>query len=74
MARPKASQQLSLKARPRRESKPAQRVEVPRVTCERCGREVYALPDGSPRVHLRDTRPGEQAHSAIVPTMVDCTG
>lgn len=49
-----------------------ERVTIPRTVCTRCQREVYALPDGSPRGHLRDTRPGEPLHSAIVPTMVTC--
>lgn len=48
------------------------RVKVPRTTCERCSRDAYALPDGSPRAHLRPTLPGEPLFSAIVPTMTTC--
>lgn len=46
-----------------------ERVEIPRVTCPRCSREVYADADGGPRAHLRPTRPGEPLHSEVVPTM-----
>lgn len=49
------------------------RVEIPRVTCDRCGQDgIYALPDGSPRPHLRATRPGDDGYSAEFPTMTEC--
>jgi hypothetical protein len=71
MGRPKYRQALIKAAR---EGRPVQRVEIPRVACERCGQHgIYALPDGSPRPHLRPTRPGEPLHSTIVPTRIDCT-
>jgi hypothetical protein len=69
MSHPTKSQTLIRRAR---ETGTFERVTIPRVTCPRCGREVYALPDGSPRGHLRDTRPGEPLHSEIVPTKIDC--
>jgi hypothetical protein len=57
-----------------RQGQPVQRVEVHRVTCERCGQEgIFASPDGSPRPHLCPTHPGEPMHSQIVPTRIDCT-
>jgi hypothetical protein len=48
------------------------RVEVPHATRPRCQREVYADEDGTPRGHLRDSRPGEAMYSEIVPTMTSC--
>ena len=44
------------------------------MTCERCGTEPYALPDGSPRPHLRPTRPGETLYTEVVPPMIECNG
>ena len=70
MPRPTKHQAL---VRAARAGGPVQRVEIRRVTCPRCASEVYALPDGSPRPHLRPTRPGEAMHSAIVPTMTGCS-
>ena len=69
--RPKltAAQQL---ARDAREGRPVQRVEIPRVTCPRCGTEQYALPDGSPRPHLRPANPDEELYSDLVPVRVSC--
>jgi hypothetical protein len=50
------------------------RIEPAKTTCERCQQEgIYAFPDGSPRPHLRPTRPGEELFSTIVPTRIDCT-
>ena len=69
MGRPTPRQQLVRNARKGQEFT---RVMVPRTTCPRCQRDVYAEADGEPRPHLRDTRPGEPMHSAIVPTMVTC--
>jgi hypothetical protein len=69
MSHPTKSQTLIKRAR---QEGSFERVEVPRTTCERCGREVYADADGGPRAHLRDTRPGEPLHSEIVPTMTSC--
>jgi hypothetical protein len=70
MGRPTPRQALIRSAR---EGRPVQRVEISRVGCPRCRQEgIYALPDGSPRPHLRPTRPGEALHSEIVPTRIDC--
>ena len=71
MGRPTPRQALVKAAR---EGQPVQRVEIPKVTCERCGQEgIYADASGRPHPHLRPTRPGEQLHSSIVPTRIDCT-
>lgn len=48
------------------------RVEIPRTTCERCGREVYAEADGGPRGHMVPTQPCDDGHSELVPTMRPC--
>ncbi len=69
MGRPKPATAL---VRAARQAGTFTRVEVPKVTCDRCGSTVYASPDGSPRPHLRATRPGEPLHSEIVPVMADC--
>jgi hypothetical protein len=70
MPRPSKAQQL---VRAARDGQPVQRVEVPRAACARCGQDgIPALPDGSPRPHLRPTRPGEALHSELVPTMTGC--
>jgi hypothetical protein len=69
MSHPTKAQRL---LRDAREGRPVQRVEISRVTCERCEREVYADAVGGPRGHLRPTRPGEPTHSEIVPTMTSC--
>lgn len=70
MSHPTKSQTLIRRAR---ETGTFERVKPPaRVTCDRCQRDVYALPDGSPRSHLRDTRPGEELFSVIIPTMTSC--
>ena len=71
--RPKlaAAQQLAKQAR---EGRPVQRVEIPRVTCPRCGTGQFALPDGTPRAHLRAARPGEAMYSALIPTMTGVRG
>ena len=69
MSHPTRAQKLLSDAR---EGRPVQRVEIPRVACERCGREVFADADGGPRAHLRDTFPGEALHSEVVPTMTQC--
>ena len=69
MTRPTKRQEL---LRAAREGQAVRRVAVPRVACPRCARDVYALPDGSPRPHLRPTRPGEADHNDIVPTRTNC--
>jgi hypothetical protein len=69
MPRPTVRQKLVKTAR---EQGTFTRVEVPKATCERCDTEVYAMPDGTPRVHLRDSRPGEAMYSPILPTMTEC--
>jgi hypothetical protein len=69
MSHPSKQTALIRKAR---ETGTFKRVEIPRATCDRCQREVYADADGGPRGHLRDTRPGEPLHSEIVPTMTSC--
>jgi len=66
-----AKRQALIKARDGRGSKPAKRV-VPKVTCERCQRDVYAAPDGTPRSHLRPSTPDDRNFDPRVPTMVDC--
>ena len=69
--RPKltTAQRLARDARAR----PAgQRVEVPRTTCPRCGTGQFALPDGTPRQHLRPAIPGEELYSELVPVRVSC--
>lgn len=49
------------------------RVEVLRTTCQTCGTEVYALPDGeTPRPHLRPAVQGDPGWSEIVPVRVNC--
>jgi len=56
-----------------RQGQPVQRIEIPKVTCPRCGQTgIYSDPSGQPRQHMRDTRPGEQMYSAVVPTKVAC--
>jgi hypothetical protein len=55
-----------------REGHQVPRVAIPRVTCTRCRTEVYALPGGKPRPHLRPARPGDAGFSELVPTRVDC--
>jgi hypothetical protein len=56
-----------------RQGRPVQRVEIPRVTCGRCGQEgIYSLPDGSPRPHLRPAVQGDPGWSEIVPVRVNC--
>jgi hypothetical protein len=60
-------------ARQAREGQPFTRVPVPRVTCERCGQHgILALPDGSPRPHLRSAVQGDLGWSEIVPVRVGC--
>jgi hypothetical protein len=57
------------------QGRPVERVVIPRVSCPRCHQQgILALPDGQPRPHLRDTCPGEQMYSSIVPTKTDCGG
>ena len=49
------------------------RVEIPKTTCTRCGQEgIFALPDGSPRPHLRSAVHGDPGWSEIVPVRVTC--
>ena len=55
-----------------RDGQPVQRVEIPRTTCARCGSGQYALPDGTPRSHLRPAVPGEELYSELVPVRVSC--
>jgi hypothetical protein len=51
---------------------PAERAELRRVTCDRCGSEQWALPSGEARPHMRSTRPDEGGYDARVPTMTTC--
>jgi hypothetical protein len=54
---------------------PVQRVEIPRVSCPRCGQEgIYALPSGEPRGHLRpaDRERDPGSWSPLVPVRVPC--
>jgi hypothetical protein len=69
MSRQTKAQRLVRKARQGQEFT---KVVVPRTTCPRCRRDVYAEAAGEPRPHLRDTQPGELMFSSIVPTMIDC--
>lgn len=55
-----------------RDGRQVPRIEIPRVTCDRCGADVYAMSDGEPRAHQRATRPGEELYSAEIPTMTEC--
>jgi hypothetical protein len=71
MARPTMRQQLVKAARETGTFTPAQL--PPKVACPRCGTEVYASADGTPRGHLRATRPGEELYRSEIPTMTDCT-
>lgn len=69
MGRPSKREALIRNAR---QGQPFDRVEIPRTTCGRCGTEQYALPDGSPRPHLRPAIPGEELYSELVPVRVSC--
>jgi hypothetical protein len=70
MARPSKREALIRNAR---QGQPFDRVEVPRTTCERCRQDgIYALPDGTPRPHLRPAIPGEELYSELVPVRVSC--
>jgi hypothetical protein len=64
--RPKLTQGQQL-VKQAREGGPVQRIAPPRTTCERCGTEQYALPDGTPRQHLRPAIPGEELYSETLP-------
>jgi hypothetical protein len=55
-----------------RDSQTMQRVEIPRVTCDRCAAEQWALPDGSPRPHLRPAVRGDPGWCELVPVRVSC--
>jgi hypothetical protein len=69
MPRPTEAQRLVMKAR---RGEPGPRVEVPRTVCSRCQQEGYALPDGTPRPHLRPAVQGDPGWSEIVPVRVSC--
>jgi hypothetical protein len=71
MARATKAQSLVQQAR---EGRPFERVEIPRVTCERCGSGQYALPGGEPRPHLRPAVQGDPGWSELVPVRVTCEG
>lgn len=56
-----------------RQGGPVDRVEISRVACERCGQDgIFALPDGSPRPHLRPAVQGDPGWSELVPVRVNC--
>ena len=69
MGRRTSRQQLVHDAR---DGRPVQRVEVPKTICPRCSSEVYALPSGEPRPHLRAAVQGDPGWSEIVPGRVTC--
>jgi len=69
MGHPK-SQTLVRRAR---QGQAVQRVEIPRTTCPRCQQDgLLAMPDGTPRPHLRPAVQGDLGWSEIVPVRVEC--
>lgn len=71
MGKPTKRQQL---LRAVRAGEPVHRVEIPRVTCTRCGQDgIYALSDGSPRPHLRPAVQSDPAYREDIPVRVECS-